>query len=101
MAFFRIFFSTPGSIRKQKSSFLIQEKKESFQKREKNTVRDGPERGRDTERDLFGNSGSYKTILSNKTLNDPCPQCGGMITRQAFLGGNIYFCPVCQPLKNS
>ncbi|MDL2229908.1 hypothetical protein LJC14_06635 [Treponema sp. OttesenSCG-928-L16] len=55
--------------------------------------------GRDTERNLFGDNGGYKTILSNKTLKDPCPVCGGVIVRQAYLGGNVYYCPVCQPLK--
>jgi formamidopyrimidine-DNA glycosylase len=55
--------------------------------------------GRDTEKDLFGNYGSYKTLLSAKTYKNPCPVCGNPITKQAYLGGNIYFCPVCQPLK--
>ena len=54
--------------------------------------------GRDVEKDLFGNPGGYHTILSSKTKNDPCPICGGIIARKAFLGGNVYFCPVCQPL---
>jgi len=27
-----------------------------------------------------------------------CPVCGAAIVRQAYLGGNVYFCPVCQPL---
>ena len=53
--------------------------------------------GRDTERDLFCNPGGYRTILSAKTLSHPCPQCGDTLVRQAFLGGNIYFCPTCQP----
>ncbi len=53
--------------------------------------------GRDTEKDLFGCSGGYKTILSNKTVNDPCPCCGGDIVREAYMGGNIYYCPTCQP----
>ncbi len=56
--------------------------------------------GRDTEKDLFGNPGGYQTILSNKTLDKPCPRCGGTIVRQAFLGGNVYFCPNCQPIKS-
>lgn len=55
--------------------------------------------GRDTEKDLFGAPGGYHTCLSAKTLAYPCPKCGGGITRKAFLGGNVYFCPVCQPLK--
>jgi len=57
--------------------------------------------GRDTEKDLFGIDGGYKTKLSAKTKNEPCPVCGGTITREAYLGGNIYFCPNCQkpPVK--
>ncbi|MDR0272584.1 MAG: endonuclease VIII [Clostridiales bacterium] len=54
--------------------------------------------GRDTEKDLFNNSGGYRTILSKITLPHPCRVCGGGIIRQAFLGGNIYFCPTCQML---
>lgn len=56
--------------------------------------------GRDTERDLFGCSGGYKTLLSSKTADKPCPVCGGEIIRKAYLGGNIYYCPVCQPHKS-
>ena len=52
--------------------------------------------GRDTERDLFGCPGGYKTKLSAKTKNEPCPVCGDDITKEAFVGGNIYFCPTCQ-----
>lgn len=55
--------------------------------------------GRDTEKDLFGRSGGYETIMSNKKLNSPCPACGGAVVRQAYLGGNVYFCPACQPIK--
>ncbi len=55
--------------------------------------------GRDTEKDLFGNPGGYKTILSKNTLNTPCAACGGLLTKQAYLGGNIYFCQNCQPMK--
>jgi len=57
-------------------------------------MRDGG--GRDTERDLFNRIGGYKTLLSKNTLHSPCPVCGGGFTRQAFLGGNIYFCGGCQ-----
>jgi formamidopyrimidine-DNA glycosylase len=58
-------------------------------------MRDGG--GRDTERDLFGNPGGYKTVLSSKTLMNPCPVCLGTLVKQAYLGGSIYFCPNCQP----
>jgi formamidopyrimidine-DNA glycosylase len=54
--------------------------------------------GRDTEKDLFGNAGGYKTLLSKNTYKNPCPNCGNTIVKEAYLGGAIYFCPVCQPL---
>ena len=55
--------------------------------------------GRNTEKDIFGCSGGYKTKLSAKTKNDPCPVCGDGIIREAYLGGNVYFCPTCQPFE--
>jgi formamidopyrimidine-DNA glycosylase len=54
--------------------------------------------GRDTERDLFGCPGGYKTILSKNTVGKPCPACGAIIKKEPFMGGAIYFCPGCQPL---
>ena len=52
--------------------------------------------GRDTERDLFGNQGGYRTKLSknNKTLI--CPDCGGAVKKEAYMGGSVYFCESCQ-----
>ena len=52
--------------------------------------------GRDTEKDLFGNSGGYKTILSKNTYKNPCPNCGNTIIKEAYLGGSIYYCQTCQ-----
>lgn len=57
------------------------------------------EGGRDTEKDLYGEPGGYHTLLSRKTMGYPCPKCGGPIERKAYLGGNVYFCPACQPLQ--
>ncbi len=54
--------------------------------------------GRDTEKDIFGNFGGYKTKLSKNTIEKGCPVCGNKITKEAYLGGSIYYCPVCQPL---
>jgi formamidopyrimidine-DNA glycosylase len=54
--------------------------------------------GRDTERDLFGQPGGYRTILSRNTVGTPCPACGTTIRKEAYLGGAIYVCDVCQPL---
>ncbi len=52
--------------------------------------------GRDTERDLFGAPGGYRTVLSKNTVGGPCPACGALIQKEAFMGGAIYFCPGCQ-----
>ena len=52
--------------------------------------------GRDTEKDLFGRPGGYKTILSRNTLQLPCPRCGGSITKEAYMGGAVYYCKNCQ-----
>ena len=54
--------------------------------------------GRDTERDLFWNPGGYKTILSRNTVDLPCPACGTTIRKEAYLGGNIYYCGGCQKM---
>lgn len=54
--------------------------------------------GRDCEKDLFGNKGKYRVLLGAKSLEQPCPVCGGVIERKAFLGGNVYYCTTCQPL---
>lgn len=52
--------------------------------------------GRDTEKDLFGNPGGYITRMSKNTVANPCPVCGGEITKQAYLGGSVYYCEKCQ-----
>lgn len=54
--------------------------------------------GRDTERDLFGRPGGYKTILSKNTIDTPCPACGTAIRKEPYLGGAIYYCAECQKL---
>jgi formamidopyrimidine-DNA glycosylase len=54
--------------------------------------------GRDTERDLFGCFGGYKTKLSKNSVEKPCVACGSIIKKEAYMGGSIYFCPTCQKL---
>lgn len=54
--------------------------------------------GRDTEKDIYGNFGKYRTLLSKKTVSNPCPICGGIIVKEKFLGGSIYYCESCQKL---
>ncbi|WP_368220930.1 zinc finger domain-containing protein, partial [Anaerotruncus rubiinfantis] len=55
--------------------------------------------GRDTERGLFGEPGCYHTKMSAKNYPGFCPVCGAPVVRKAFLGGNVYFCPKCQPVQ--
>lgn len=53
--------------------------------------------GRDTEKDLFGAFGGYKTRMSKNTAGLPCLKCGEAIVKEHYLGGSVYFCPSCQP----
>jgi formamidopyrimidine-DNA glycosylase len=52
--------------------------------------------GRDTEKDLFGDPGGYKTLLCKHTVNTPCTVCGTIIRKKAYMGGSIYYCEQCQ-----
>ena len=54
--------------------------------------------GRDTESDLYGNKGGYRTKMSKNTVNGPCENCRSKVTKASYMGGSIYFCPRCQPL---
>lgn len=57
--------------------------------------------GRDTEKDLFGKAGGYKTLMSSKTYKNACPVCGGAIGKEAYMGGSVYYCRSCQPHKET
>ena len=57
--------------------------------------------GRDTEKDLFGRAGGYRTLLSKNTVGKPCSVCGTNIQKSSYLGGSVYWCPTCQPLDES
>lgn len=52
--------------------------------------------GRDTERDLFGNLGGYQTKLSKNNKLLICPDCGGGVKKESYMGGSIYYCEQCQ-----
>lgn len=54
--------------------------------------------GRDTEKDLYGKSGGYETVMSSKKAGGYCPACGGSIIKEAYMGGSVYYCTSCQPL---
>ena len=53
-------------------------------------------KGRDTERDLFGRNGGYKTKMCKNTVGERCGVCGSTIMKENYMGGSIYFCPGCQ-----
>jgi len=52
--------------------------------------------GRDTEKDLLGEKGRYVTKMSQSGLKDGCVECGSPIIKENYLGGSIYYCPICQ-----
>jgi len=52
--------------------------------------------GRDTESDLFGRPGGYKTLLSKNTAGQPCRVCRTPITKESYMGGSVYYCAKCQ-----
>lgn len=54
--------------------------------------------GRDTEMDLLGRPGGYRTILSKRTVGKPCPVCGALIKKDAYMGGSIFYCEGCQKI---
>lgn len=56
------------------------------------------QRGRDTEKDLFGNPGGYETRVSKNTAGKHCSKCGSIINKEAYMGGSIYYCTGCQKL---
>jgi len=54
--------------------------------------------GRDTELNLFGHPGGYRTILCKNTVNKLCTLCGTTIKKETYMGGTIYYCEKCQRL---
>ncbi len=85
---------------KRKLSSLSDAEKSAMFHSVKDTLKEMTAKGgRDTETDLFGNKGGYRTILSKNTVGGPCPVCGDTIMKEASSGGGaIYYCPTCQRL---
>ncbi len=88
-----------GMHPKKKVNTMNEKDAETLFESIKGTLTDMAEQGgRDTEMDLFGRPGGYKTILSKRSANKPCPICQTSIIKEAYLGGTIYFCEKCQRL---
>jgi formamidopyrimidine-DNA glycosylase len=82
---------------KRKVNSLSEDDKKTLYQAVRSTLMAMTEKGgRDTELDLFGHPGGYQTILCKNTANQPCPICGTIIKKEAYLGGSIYFCEHCQ-----
>ena len=65
----------------------------------KKTLKDMTDhKGRNTEKDLFGQPGEYVTKMSKNTVGKPCIECGTLIEKANYMGGSVYFCPECQVL---
>lgn len=54
------------------------------------------EGGRDSEKDLYGNPGGFKTVMKASNKDKPCPVCGTGIEKTSYMGGSIYTCSSCQ-----
>lgn len=80
-----------NSLSNEEKKVLFKSIKETLQK----MADDG---GRDVEKDIYGNFGGYKTLLSNKTVGTPCKICGAEIQKETMMGGTVYICPGCQKL---
>ncbi len=84
---------------RRKIATLTGEEKHTLFETLKSTLREMTEKGgRDTERDIFGTPGGYRSLLSKNTWQEPCPVCGATIIKEPYLGGAVYYCPRCQPL---
>jgi formamidopyrimidine-DNA glycosylase len=54
--------------------------------------------GRYDETDLYGAPGGYVRLMDKEAAGKPCPLCGTIVEKMAYLGGTCYLCPTCQPL---
>lgn len=50
--------------------------------------------GRDTVLSIFGEKGGYEVMMKND--RKLCPMCNTPLTKEAFMGGKVIYCPQCQ-----
>lgn len=91
-----ILFQARMHPKKKVGTLSDKDKKALFDSVKKTLSAMAAQGGRDTELDLFGRPGGYKTILSKNTVNKPCPVCGTVIKKEAYMGGSVYYCGKCQ-----
>ncbi len=84
---------------KRKALSLSDQERKTLFRSLKTTLKEMTDKGgRDVQTDLLGNNGAYNCILSAKTCKEPCPVCHGAITKEAYMGGSVYYCANCQKL---
>lgn len=82
---------------KQKVKSLTKKQQSNLYDSIKHTLQEMVDnKGRDTEKDLFSEKGSYITKMSKNTVGKKCDICGSTISKASYLGGSIYFCNGCQ-----
>ena len=54
--------------------------------------------GRDSEKDLFSNTGNYKCKVCKSTVGKNCEICKSIIEKSNYMGGSIYYCSKCQKI---
>jgi formamidopyrimidine-DNA glycosylase len=58
--------------------------------------------GKDIDKDIYGNYGSFHSKVSRNTVGKPCTRCGAKcgtkIIKEAYLGGSVFYCPICQEI---
>ena len=54
--------------------------------------------GKDIDKDIHGNLGKFPCKVSRNTAGKPCFRCGTKIVKEAYLGGSVFYCPICQKI---
>ncbi len=93
-----ILFNAKIHPRRKVNTLTIEEKKNLFKSIKSTLAEMIYKGGRDTEVDLYSCPGGYKTKLSKKTSGKPCCECNTEIKKEAYMGGSVYYCPMCQKL---
>lgn len=91
-----VLFNAKMHPKKKVTTLSKKDKEELLNSLKLTLTRMAADGGRDTETDLYGRQGGYKTILSRNTTDKPCSVCGTIIKKEAYMGGSIYFCSMCQ-----
>lgn len=84
---------------KQKINLLNNKQKYDLFRSLKKTLKEMVDsNGRNTEIDLFSETGGYITKMSKNTVGNKCNICNSIIAKEGYMGGSIYYCPGCQKL---